>query len=115
MRQLSEVLVNLLVNALEAMPDGGRLAISVVPETSQPDSARPAWARIDVSDTGPGIRQEDLDRLFEPFFTTKAAGSGLGLSIVAGTVERHGGRVDVQTQLGAGTTVSIRLPTAATY
>jgi signal transduction histidine kinase len=110
MRQLGEVLVNLLVNALEAMPDGGRLAISVLPETSGGDAR---WVRIDVTDTGPGIRAEDLDRLFEPFFTTKAAGSGLGLAILSGVVERHAGRVDVDTRLGVGTTFSVRLPAAA--
>jgi len=113
MRQLGEVLVNLLVNALEAMPDGGRLGISVSSETSEPGAARTGWVRIDVSDTGGGIPQEDLDRLFEPFFTTKATGSGLGLAIIHGTVERHGGTVQVDTRLGAGTTFSVRLPTAS--
>jgi signal transduction histidine kinase len=112
MRQLGEVLVNLLVNALEAMPDGGRLAISVLPETPRAGPANARWVRIAVTDTGAGIRKEDLDRLFEPFFTTKAAGSGLGLAIIAGIVERHGGRVDVDTRLGAGTTFSVRLPAA---
>jgi two-component system NtrC family sensor kinase len=112
MRQLGEVLVNLLVNALEAMPDGGRLVISVAPERREagPDDA--SRVRIDVSDTGPGIRREDLDRLFEPFFTTKAAGSGLGLAIVSAVVERHEGRVDVDSRLGVGTTFSVRLRAA---
>jgi len=109
MRQLGEVLVNLLVNALEAMPDGGRLTIDVVPEPAAPNAIQ---VRIDVSDTGPGIPEKDLDRLFEPFFTTKAAGSGLGLAIISGVVERHGGSVDVDTRPGAGTTFSVRLPTA---
>jgi signal transduction histidine kinase len=113
-RQLSEVLVNLSVNALEAMPNGGRLTISIVPEVPEPGLSEPAWVRLEVADTGPGIQQEDLDRLFEPFFTTKAAGSGLGLAIVAGTVERHRGRVEVDTELGVGTTFSVRLPTAGT-
>jgi signal transduction histidine kinase len=112
MRQLGEVLVNLLVNALEAMPDGGRLTISVGPETREASLAHARWVRIEVADTGPGIRKEDIDRLFEPFFTTKAAGSGLGLAIISGVVERHGGRVEVDTRLGAGTTFSVRLPTA---
>jgi two-component system NtrC family sensor kinase len=111
-RQLGEVLVNLLVNALDAMPDGGRLAISIAAETAAPGSTDPTWVRIDVADTGPGIQQQDLDCLFEPFVTTKAAGSGLGLAIVRGTVERHAGSVCVQTQLGLGTTFSVRLPAA---
>jgi len=121
-RQLGEVLVNLLVNALDAMPDGGRLTISIVAEDAPSASigsedARSAsigspCVRIDVSDTGPGIPAEDLGRLFEPFFTTKAAGSGLGLAIVKGTIERHGGTMHVHTQVGAGTTFSLRLPMA---
>jgi len=111
-RQLGEVLVNLLVNALDAMPDGGRLAISIAVEAAEPGSTDPSWVRIDVSDTGPGIQEKDLDRLFEPFFTTKAAGSGLGLAIIKSTVERHAGSVRVNTQLGAGTTFSVRLPAA---
>ncbi len=109
-RQLSEAMVNLMVNALEVMPDGGELAISVAGETTDRDSAPATWLRIDVSDTGPGIRQEDLERLFEPFFTTKATGSGLGLTILRETVERHGGSVEVDTQIGAGTTFTVRLP-----
>ena len=111
-RQLGEVLVNLLVNALEAMPDGGQLRISVTAETAPPGSEAYSCVRIDVSDTGPGIAEENQDRLFEPFFTTKARGSGLGLAIVRGTVERHGGTIHLHTQLQAGTTFSICLPIA---
>jgi signal transduction histidine kinase len=107
---LGEALVNLTVNALEAMPDGGELTISVESEATGADSAQPAWLRIDVSDTGTGIRDEDLQRLFEPFFTTKATGSGLGLTILRGTIERHGGSVNVDSRVGAGTTFSLRLP-----
>jgi signal transduction histidine kinase len=109
-RQLAAALVNLLVNALDAMPQGGRLTISLAAESAERNSKHPAWVRIDVSDNGPGIPEGDLDRLFEPFFTSKAAGSGLGLAIVRGTVERHAGTVCVNTQLGAGTTFSVRLP-----
>ncbi len=111
-RQIGEVLINLLVNGLDAMPDGGRLTISIAAEAIQSDSIGPTWVRIDVSDTGPGIQEEDLDRLFEPFFTTKAAGSGLGLAIIKGTLERHSGTVSVDTRPGAGTTFSVRLPVA---
>jgi len=111
-RQLGEVLVNLLVNALDAMPDGGRLTISVAAEAAEPGSTAPAWVRIAVTDSGPGIQQKDLEHLLAPFFTTKAAGSGLGLAIVKGTLERHAGSVRVETQPGAGTTFSVRLPAA---
>lgn len=113
-RQLGEALVNLLSNALEVMPDGGRLAIAVETETDYSAGREQRWVRIDVTDTGPGIRDEDLDRLFEPFFTTKASGSGLGLAIVRGTLERHGGTVEVHTRLGEGTTFSLYLPPAGT-
>lgn len=110
-RQLGEVLVNLLVNALEVMPDGGRIAIRVAPSSEDEGDGR-RQVQIDVSDTGPGIPPRDVDRLFEPFFTTKATGSGLGLAIAHGTVERHGGEIKVHTKPGAGTTFTIRLPAA---
>lgn len=112
-RQLGEALVNLMVNALEAMPDGGGLTISVESQATGADSAQPVWLRIAVSDTGTGIRDEDLQRLFEPFFTTKATGSGLGLTILRGTIERHGGSVNVDSRVGAGTTFSLRLPASS--
>lgn len=109
-RQLGEVLVNLLVNALDAMPRGGRLAIRV---SAHPlpsgDTARPA-VRIEVTDTGPGIPEALGERLFEPFVTTKASGSGLGLAIAHSTVERHGGTIEVRSQPGQGATFSILLP-----
>jgi len=109
-RQLGEVLVNLLVNALDAMPQGGRLSIRVTADTlASGQTTRPA-VRIDVADTGPGIPEALRDRLFEPFITTKASGSGLGLAIAQSTVERHGGTIRVQSQPGQGATFSILLP-----
>jgi signal transduction histidine kinase len=108
-RQLGEALVNLLVNALEVMPEGGRLTITVASDAPQADGSR-RGVRIDVADTGPGVPPADLSRLFEPFFTTKAAGSGLGLAIVRQTVQRHGGAVSVRSEPGAGTTFSLSLP-----
>ena len=110
MRQLGEALVNLLVNALEAMPNKGRLTISIQTENAESAGTDHPWVRIDVSDTGPGIKPAHLSRLFEPFFTTKASGSGLGLAIVKGTVERHGGTITVRSEPDAGTTFSMRLP-----
>jgi signal transduction histidine kinase len=112
LRQLGEALVNLLLNALEEMPEGGRLRISVEPATNEVDGKVSVWARIDVADSGPGIKEADLDKLFEPFFTTKASGSGLGLSIVRGTVQRHNGIVRVCTAPEKGTTFSLFLPAA---
>lgn len=110
-RQLGEALVNLLVNALEEMPGGGRLAVGA---RWEPAAGRPGAARValEVADTGPGVREPDLEKIFEPFFTTKASGSGLGLSIVRATVERHGGAVRVRTGPGAGTAFTMLLPPA---
>ncbi len=108
--QLSEVLVSLLVNALDVMPDGGELTFSIDIEGKSANSQVPSWIVVKVSDTGPGIRQQDLQRVFEPFFTTKATGSGLGLAILKGTVESHGGSVHVDTHLRDGTTFYVRLP-----
>jgi two-component system, NtrC family, sensor kinase len=112
-RQLGEALVNLTVNALEAMPQGGHLRITVTAEPSSPADRATPGVRIDVADNGQGIREQDRALLFEPFFTTKATGSGLGLAIVHGTVERHGGILRVQTEVGSGTTFSIFLPATA--
>lgn len=112
MRQLGDALVNLLVNALEVMPDGGRVDVAVDVDRPEAQNAGPTAVRIDVTDSGPGIEAGHLERLFEPFFTTKATGSGLGLAIVAGTVERHGGEVRVHTRPGEGTRFSIVLPAA---
>jgi signal transduction histidine kinase len=109
-RQLGEALVNLLVNALEAMPQGGGVTISVAPEVSESAPTAQTWVRIDIADTGPGVPPHDFDRLFEPFFTTKASGSGLGLAIVHTTVERHGGTLSVRNGPEKGATFTIRLP-----
>lgn len=108
--QLSEVLVNLMVNALEEMPNGGRLRLTVDEEAIVTNVSRRCGVRIDIADNGPGISDEDLERLFEPFFTTKASGSGLGLAIAHGTIQRHGGSLTVATEVGLGTTFSIHLP-----
>ena len=109
-RQLGEALVNLMVNALEVMPQGGRLSIVVKPDLPEAAGSQGRGVRIEVCDTGPGIPESDMERLFEPFFTTKASGSGLGLAIVQGIVDRHGGTISVRSRLNAGTTFTIWLP-----
>ncbi len=117
--QLQQVILNLLINARDAMPNGGRLHVSVC--QANPDDAidlpggadpAPGWARIEVSDTGVGMSPEVRSRVFEPFFTTKqrGQGAGLGLSIVHGIVEDHGGRVGVRSEVGKGSTFAILLP-----
>ena len=101
-RQLQQVLLNVVVNACQAMRRGGRLSILV--EQSK------ELAFVRVSDTGLGIATADLDRIFEAFYTTKANGTGLGLSICREIVKRHAGRIDVESELGVGTNVTITLP-----
>lgn len=116
--QLEQVLVNLVVNARDAMAHGGTLTIatrnakahSVPPETQD---ASPAWLELEVSDTGHGIDTSILDKIFEPFFTTKDRdrGTGLGLAMVKGIIEHAGGQIRVTTQAGRGSSFRIKLPT----
>ncbi|HVF55140.1 MAG TPA: ATP-binding protein [Pyrinomonadaceae bacterium] len=103
--ELREVLVNLILNALDAMPRGGRLSFVV--------SRHSSFVAVAVEDTGGGIASEVRGRIFEPFFTTKGAqGSGLGLAISRGIVRRHGGTIEVESEVGHGTTFTLRFPHA---
>jgi signal transduction histidine kinase len=107
--QLQQVVINLLMNAIEATPPGGRVTLAAGP------AIRPAGAsgaEIAVTDSGSGIAPEHLPRVFEPFFTTKppGQGTGLGLAICRGIVREHGGAIDVESRPGAGTTVRVWLP-----
>jgi signal transduction histidine kinase len=107
---LEHALMNLIVNACQAMPNGGRLAVVTGAETATDAAVGPSVV-VMVSDTGCGIPPENLPRIFEPFFTTKPhpEGTGLGLAIVERIVRQHGGRVDVHSAGGRGTVVVIRL------
>jgi signal transduction histidine kinase len=96
--------LNILINAQEAMPRGGRITIS---SDRTPDGGN---VELRISDTGQGISKEIIPKLFEPFFTTKKAGTGLGLSIAYGIVERHGGAIRVEGAQGGGTTMVIAIP-----
>jgi len=101
--QLSQVFGNIILNAIQAMPEGGQLVIkSSVPE--------PGWIAISFADTGVGIPAEAMTKVFEPLFTTKAKGVGLGLTIVKTLVEGHKGTIEVQSELGKGSTFTVRLP-----
>ena len=108
--QIQQALLALLINALEAMPEGGQLRVDM--HTIAPSEEMGDAISIAISDTGYGIAAEDLPHLFEPFFSTKQDGKGvgLGLSVAYGIVQHHGGRIDVQTQIGQGTTIEMILP-----
>jgi two-component system, cell cycle sensor histidine kinase and response regulator CckA len=120
--QIEQVLVNLAVNARDAMPHGGvlRISTSVVAREPhallpRPDDTATALVRLQVCDSGAGMAPEVLEHLFEPFFTTKPAGqgTGLGLATCYGIVHQHGGRIYVESQPGVGTTVTVELPSCA--
>ncbi len=106
---MQQVFMNLIINAAEAMPEGGRLGLT----TSYDPVAR--VVEVGFVDTGHGIRAEDVDRVFEPFFTTKAVGhgTGLGLAISFGIVKEHGGTIMVESEVGRGTVFTVSLPVGA--
>ncbi|MGA1199453.1 MAG: hybrid sensor histidine kinase/response regulator, partial [Candidatus Latescibacterota bacterium] len=117
--QLQQVLTNLAVNARDAMPDGGKLHISLKyvvfdHETKPPLADMPLgrWSLVSLSDTGTGISDDVLNHIFEPFFTTKdvGKGTGLGMAQVYGIVKQHNGFIDIETGIGQGTTFYIYLP-----
>jgi PAS domain S-box-containing protein len=102
--QMSQLVINLVMNAIHAMPDGGTLRIGVSPHDGM--------VRLTVADTGHGIPQEVVDKIFDPFFTTKefGKGTGLGLTVVKGIIEEHHGTIAVESEAGKGTTFTIDLP-----
>jgi two-component system NtrC family sensor kinase len=102
--QVQQMILALAMNALEATPARGRVTIEALRDGD--------GVKLAVADTGSGIPKEHLDRIFEPFFTTKEAGKGvgLGLAVVYGIVNRHNGRIDVQSEPGRGTTFTVHLP-----
>ncbi len=101
---LKQVFINIVLNAVEAMPDGGELTVGTGFDLENEELV------IAFRDTGVGIPSRDLPYVFEPFYTTKERGTGLGLAISYSIVERHGGRIDVESKGGKGTTFTVRLP-----
>jgi len=123
--QLRQAFVNVLINACEAMPGGGTLRVLTrevalseagkggpLSTTGKPGPPS-RFAEVVITDTGQGISPEHLSNIFDPFFSTKERGTGLGLSVVYGIVEKHGGKIAVESQVGRGTTVTLRFPAVA--
>jgi signal transduction histidine kinase len=119
--RLETSLLNLVINARDAMPDGGKLTIATANVTIGPDDIRQTegltpgdYVLISVTDSGTGMTEEVRERAFDPFFTTKGVGkgTGLGLSMVYGFVKQSGGHVELASGVGRGTTVMIYLPVA---
>ncbi len=104
--EIRQAIINLILNAVDAMPEGGILTI----RTERQERGGRAWAVVEVSDTGVGMDEETRRRAFEPFFTTKPHGSGLGLAAVYRTVQRHEGFVEIDSEVGKGTTVRLWFP-----
>ena len=107
-RTLEQVFINLITNAVQAMPDGGTLSLTVAPVAS----SHGAFVEVRLADTGPGISQEQIERIFDPFFTTKKEGTGLGLAISRRIISAHKGSIQVESFPDAGTVFTIQLPTA---
>ena len=104
--QLQQVFINLFLNAVEAMPDGGRLVIRTAPGGDNMSVI------IRITDTGTGIPPENTDKIFDPFFTTKeiGKGTGLGLAVTYGIIQKHGGQIVFESEPGRGTSFIIKLP-----
>ncbi len=101
--QITRVFSNIIQNAIQAMPDGGKLSVKYTATGKK-------WLEISISDTGSGIMQENIDKVFEPLFTTKAKGIGLGMAITKTLVDAHGGSIRIKSKIGKGTTFTVVLP-----
>ena len=114
--QMKQVVMNLLVNAQHAIDGEGRITVrtrqSPQPKTLQPGANAVPTVEISITDTGCGISRENLRRIFDPFFTTKEVGigTGLGLSVSHGIVEAHGGTIEIESEVGEGSTFRVYLP-----
>jgi signal transduction histidine kinase len=102
--QMKQVLLNVLLNAIQASPVGGRVVVKSFPHAGQ--------LCVEVRDQGPGMSAEQLERMFEPFFTTKESGTGLGLAVAANIIEQHGGLLHAENNPDKGMTFRLELPLA---
>jgi len=118
--KLRQAFLNIVINALQATPSGGSVTITVTTSPLPPGGGGLGWGgsgqqgnccyEITFRDSGAGIAPDDLQRIFEPFYTTKPDGTGLGLAVTRKIIEAHGGTLVVESELGTGTTVVVRLP-----
>ena len=112
--QMGQVINNLVINAVQSMPDGGRITIRASnfdnSKEGRPHFVERSYVRIDITDEGEGISPENISKIFDPFFTTKEKGSGIGLLTVQSIVQNHGGHIEVESDVGAGTTFTFFLP-----
>lgn len=106
--RMRQVFQNLMMNAAQAMPEGGELTVSTRLEKSPEDGK--SFVCIEIKDTGSGIKPENMPRLFEPLFSTKAKGTGLGLPISREIVEKHGGKIEAQSEWGRGSAFTVKIP-----
>ena len=104
-RKLGEVFINIVINAMHSMEKGGNLTV----RTEYVVEKTPKTIKIAIDDTGKGIPSDVIEKVFDPFFTTKTVGSGLGLSVAREILKRHNGSIDIQSQVGQGTTVTVEL------
>ncbi len=115
--QIAQVIDNIVINAQQAMPDGGEIEISAVnisfEENEHPPLLRGDYVRVSIKDSGIGIPTEILSRIFDPFFTTKSKGYGLGLATSYSIISRHGGCIDVESEPGKGSTFHVHLPASS--
>lgn len=113
--RLKQAFINIIVNAVQAMPDGGTLTVKTSERRKKTNgSVRPGMVNIEFQDTGCGIPAESMWRLFDPFFTTKEEGTGMGLPIVDSIIRLHGGKIKVESQKGQGTRITLGLPVPET-
>ena len=108
--ELKQVFLNLLLNALAAVPEGGSIKCECSMYESDHDSGEGRLAQVSIADSGAGILPEHMDKIFDPFFTTKRDGTGLGLAVCHGIIQRHEGEIDLRSAPGTGTVATIRLP-----
>ena len=116
-QQIRQVFNNIILNAVHAMPEGGTLAVGVsateLPAGNRHSLPAGDYVEIEFTDSGCGIRREHLHKIYDPYFTTKSSGAGLGLSTTFSIINKHGGRIEITSDLGKGTTVKILLPSSA--